>query len=132
MKRLKWWQKVDETGTLNLDDENDDAEQNHRGGDVKKSGKRKERRPTLNHRSFHNVLVLTRQNKSHYRNLRQQTHTLKRVVLSELTKKVYEDKRLWWGRWEEQVRELRLRVDIYYIYSRGGSRSLRSLGTRQI
>ena len=108
VKRLKWWQKVDDLGNLKLEKGAKEAAMEAKAKQEEKGNEKALQyvRPKQNHRAFHSVLVLTRQNKSHFRNLRQQTHVLKRVVLSELTRKVYNDKRGWFVRWQTQERML--------------------------
>ncbi|GMI14300.1 hypothetical protein TrLO_g4809 [Triparma laevis f. longispina] len=113
VKRLKWWQKIDDTGNLDLEDSPTKENANHPLDSTPNCKRTKTHRPALNHRSFHYVLTLTRQNKSHYRNLRQQTHTLKRVVLSELTLKIYSDQRLWFHRWNDQERLLGAALETF-------------------
>ena len=64
----------------------------------------------INHRSFHNVLSLTRSYVTSNRNLRQRTHALKRVVLAELFRLCYYRDRVWYNEWSDQERFLGLAV----------------------
>ena len=69
--------------------------------------------PKQNNLTYHKVLFFTRQNLKQHRNQRQKTHELKRIVLSELTRKVYHDKKLWFTSWNLQETLLEEAVKVF-------------------
>ncbi len=116
-KKMKWYEKLDENGELangggDVDRVDFDAAGQVKFGDHEATTKKVDQW-MLNHRSFHYVLTFTRGRFADGRNLRQQTHLLKRVVCAELTRKVYNDERLWFNKWNEQEGLLTEAVETY-------------------
>ena len=97
-----------------LDEDEDDrfaSKKTKNHGSIEKSSSKKAKKKTSP--SYHSVLHFSRQRLKQHRNARQKTHEIKRVVLSELTRKVYADKRLWFHRWELQEKLLEEAVQTF-------------------
>ena len=118
--KKKWWQLTDKDGNLQVEGVDGKMEAVSGSALERKEGRAGEKggcKPYVqtkqNHRAFHRVLVLTRQNKSQFRNLRQQTHELKRVVLSELMRRAHDQQRLWFNKWQQQEHLLKAALEQY-------------------